>query len=146
MAQGTFDIIHPGHIHYLTESAKLGEELYVVVARDSRVKQRKHVVIDEESRRQVIESLGVVDTAILGSEGDIFESVEQINPQVITLGYDQRFDIDDLRSKLKTNGFDEIEVVRISAYDGSGVKSSSEIKEKLTRANAIESTPNQEDS
>ena len=35
MATGVFDIIHLGHIHYLTESKKLGDELVVVVARDS---------------------------------------------------------------------------------------------------------------
>nr|EGQ39935.1 MAG: cytidylyltransferase [Candidatus Nanosalinarum sp. J07AB56] len=41
MAQGTFDILHPGHVHYLEEAAEHGDTLVVVVARDSRVQERK---------------------------------------------------------------------------------------------------------
>ncbi|MFB6270389.1 MAG: adenylyltransferase/cytidyltransferase family protein, partial [Halobacterium sp.] len=29
VAQGTFDIIHPGHIHYLEDAASMGDELHV---------------------------------------------------------------------------------------------------------------------
>ncbi|HQP72188.1 MAG TPA: adenylyltransferase/cytidyltransferase family protein, partial [Methanoculleus sp.] len=31
VATGTFDILHPGHLYYLEESRKLGDELYVIV-------------------------------------------------------------------------------------------------------------------
>ena len=34
---GNFDVIHPGHIHFLTEASKLGEVI-VVVARDETIK------------------------------------------------------------------------------------------------------------
>jgi FAD synthetase len=37
LATGTFDILHPGHLRYLSEAKELGDELYVIVARDSMV-------------------------------------------------------------------------------------------------------------
>lgn len=131
MAQGTFDVIHPGHLHYFRESAGLGDELYVVIARDSRMRDRKNLYMDEESRREVVEALEMVDAAVLGSEGSIFQSVERVEPDVITLGYDQQFDIDRLETDLAEAGFPDVEVVRISAYDGPGVSSSSEVKARL---------------
>lgn len=131
MAQGTFDILHPGHRHYLEESAALGDELAVVIARDSRVATRKDVFLDEESRRRVVEGLGVVDRAILGSEEDLFASVDEIDPEVITLGHDQGYEIDALESDLAAAGFGGIDIVRIDAYDGPGVTSSSDVKARI---------------
>jgi FAD synthetase len=131
MAQGTFDILHPGHRHYLEESAALGEELAVVIARDSRVATRKNVFLDEESRRLVVEGLDVVDRAILGSEADLFDSVAEIDPDVITLGHDQGYDIEALESDLAAAGFGGVEVVRIDAYEGPGVTSSSDVKARI---------------
>ncbi len=34
MAFGSFDFLHPGHVHYLTRASKLGSYLIVVVARE----------------------------------------------------------------------------------------------------------------
>lgn len=128
MAQGTFDLLHPGHIHYLQESAALGNELYVVIARDSRMKEEKELVMEEGSRRIVVDALEMVDEAVLGSEDSIFDSVERINPDIITIGYDQPYDPKELKKKLEEHGFDEIDVVRISEYDGP-ITSSSQLKE-----------------
>ena len=67
MAQGTFDILHPGHTHYLKESLALGDELYVVIARDSRMKDTKDLYMNEVDRREVVDALEFVDQAVLGS-------------------------------------------------------------------------------
>ena len=131
MAQGTFDILHPGHRHYLEESAALGDELAVVIARDSRVATRKNVFLDEESRRLVVDGLAAVDRAILGSEADLFASVAEIDPDVITLGHDQEYEVTTLESDLAAAGFDGVRVVRIDAYDGPGVTSSGEVKARI---------------
>lgn len=130
MAQGTFDLLHPGHIHYLQESAALGDELYVVISRDERLAGEKEVVMEEEARRTVVDALGMVDGAVLGSEDSIFDSVERIAPDVITLGYDQGFDADELAETLAAEGFAAVDVVRIGEYDGS-VTSSSELRDRL---------------
>lgn len=131
MAQGTFDIVHPGHLHYLRESAGLGDELHVVISRDSRMESRKDLFMDDESRREVVESLEMVDSARLGSEGSIFDSVERINPAVITIGYDQKFDVSQLKEELINAGYPDVEVERISEYTGSGVRSSSDVKRRI---------------
>lgn len=131
MAQGTFDILHPGHLHYLEESAALGDELYVVIARDARIRERKDLYMNETTRRDLVAALEVVDDAVLGAEGSIFESVEAIQPDVITLGYDQEYEVDSLESQLASEGFPDIEVVRIGPYEGGGLTSSSGIKNQL---------------
>ena len=100
MAQGVFDILHPGHIYYLSESAKLGEELHVVIARDSRMKDRKNIFMGENERREIVEAMEVVNSAILGSKGSLFDSVKKIEPDIITLGYDQEFDINLLEENI----------------------------------------------
>jgi FAD synthetase len=128
MAQGVFDILHPGHIYYLSESAKLGEELHVVIARDSRIRDRKNIFMGENERREIVEAMEVVNSAILGSEGSLFDSVKEIEPDIITLGYDQGFDINLLEDQLREAGFIDIEVVRVKEYEREGLRSSSRIK------------------
>jgi len=143
MAQGTFDILHPGHVHYLEESAAVGEELAVVIARDSRVATRKDVFLDEETRRRVVAALGAVDDAVLGSEEDLFASVAEIDPDVITLGHDQGYDVEELETDLAAAGLEGIEVVRIGPYEGPGVTSSSDVKDRILArfgSEAFEST------
>jgi glycerol-3-phosphate cytidylyltransferase-like family protein len=49
----------------------------------------KPVVNSEQVRLALVRSLRFVDAAILGSETDIFDTVELIRPDIIALGYDQ---------------------------------------------------------
>lgn len=125
MAQGTFDILHPGHIHYFRESKELGDELVVVISRDSRVKEKKDIYFNEEERKEMVEALEMVDTAILGSEGDIYSTVEQVDPDVITIGYDQTHDEEEVKQMAENATGHEVRVVRIS---GKGDYSSSKIR------------------
>jgi len=118
MATGVFDIIHLGHLHYLEESKKLGDELVVVVATDTTVRKRKHEPITPEKMRcELVASLKPVDKAVLGREGgDIFEIVEDLRPDIITLGYDQPFDQQNLEKELAKRGL-KVKVVRMPHLD-----------------------------
>jgi FAD synthetase len=148
MAQGTFDILHPGHLHYLRESRALGDELYVVIGRDSRMSERKDLFMHEDARRQVVDALAVVDEAILGSEGPIFDTVARVNPDIITLGHDQTFDIADLEATLAEHGHADVRVVRIGAFEPESddmIVSSSAIKEKLERVRSGRVDPDPSD-
>jgi cytidyltransferase-like protein len=91
LAGGVFDILHPGHIYTLTKARSLGDALVVSVARDLTVlKTRgKPVINDEVTRLSLVKALKCVDAAILGSETDIFETVERVKPDIIAIGYDQ---------------------------------------------------------
>ncbi len=116
LATGTFDLLHPGHVHYLRESAAQGDELVVIVARESMVSHKNPPVLPEEQRREMVETLEPVDRAVLGSEDSIFEPLHDIRPDVITLGHDQHYDEDDLRDELRERGF-EADVVRVSGRE-----------------------------
>ncbi|MEM4196112.1 MAG: adenylyltransferase/cytidyltransferase family protein, partial [Methanothermobacter sp.] len=116
MATGTFDIIHPGHGFFLKEAKKLGGEnarLVVVLARDSTVRARKRTpIIGEKQRLEVVRMLKPVDEAYLGSETDMFEIVHRLKPDIIAIGPDQKFDINELRDELRRRGLD-CEVKRV---------------------------------
>lgn len=129
LAQGTFDVLHPGHIHYLEKSAELGDRLVVVIARDSRASGNKEkLVFDEEERRKIVGSLEKVDKAILGSEKNIYETVETVEPDRITLGYDQ----DHSKEKVKEMAEKTLEKeVKIEKINSGTEHSSSDIKEKF---------------
>ncbi len=93
MTTGVFDLLHPGHIAMLEAAAKLGDELVVVIARDSSATKEKHAPITpEEHRRRMVEALKPVDRAVLGHEGDYFRIVEELRPDVVALGFDQKYD------------------------------------------------------
>lgn len=126
LANGTFDFLHPGHIHYLQESADRGDRLTVVIACDARASGKKDLRLDEEARRTVVGALQMVDEAMVGSDGDILDTVDEVEPDIITLGHDQPFDEDEFEERLREAGHPDIRVVRISAE---GAFSSSELKQ-----------------
>lgn len=123
MAQGVFDILHPGHLHYLRESKNLGDELTVVVARDSRIE--KDLYFSEEERQEMLQALKVVDNAVMGSEESIYDTVERVDPDIITLGYDQPYDKEEVKSMAEKASDKSIEVIRIgqkSDYSSSKIR------------------------
>ena len=91
LAGGVFDIIHPGHIHTLNAAKALGDVLVVVIATDKIAKKMKkrQPLHNQELRCELVNSLSIVDVAIVGNENDIFETVKLVKPNVIALGYDQ---------------------------------------------------------
>jgi FAD synthetase len=112
LATGTFDLLHPGHIYFLTQARALGDELFVIVARDSNVTHKPKPIVPEEQRLEMVNALGMVDKALLGSEKDMFEPLKQIRPEIIALGYDQKFDAELLKKELTKRGL-PAKVVRI---------------------------------
>ena len=117
MCAGTFDIIHPGHLFYLSEAKKYGDKLVVVVARDKTSKSFKgnKPSHNEKERLEAVRMLKIVDEAILGNQGSIFNIIERIKPNVICLGYDQKVQKQQLEDELKKRGL-KAEVIRIGAY------------------------------
>ena len=116
VAQGTFDILHPGHVHYLRDSAEMGSELHVIIARSENVTHKQPPVIPDEQRREMVAALKPVDEAHLGHPEDIFVPIERIDPDVIALGYDQHHDEEQLAGALAERGID-CEITRASALE-----------------------------
>jgi len=138
LASGTFDLLHLGHVKYLEEARKAGGKdarLVVIVATDKTVQKRKGAkpVMPEEHRRALVESLKVVDEAVLGYEKfDISTVIEEIKPDVIAVGYDQK-GIEDKVCQTVAQKKLPIQVVKISKFGKEELNSSLKIKKKITQ-------------
>jgi FAD synthetase len=136
LASGVFDLLHLGHVKFLEEAKKAGgrnAELIVIVARDSNVEKSKgnKPIMPENQRRALVESLKIVDEAILGYEKfDIGEVIEKIRPDAIVFGYDQKGMEKTVRDYIKTKGL-KIEIVKIGRFREDELDSSSKIKQKI---------------
>ncbi|MEM0098853.1 MAG: adenylyltransferase/cytidyltransferase family protein [Thermoplasmata archaeon] len=138
MASGVFDILHPGHIFFLEEAKKLGNELVVVVARDSTARKLKHQpIMNEDVRLKMVTALKPVDIAILGHEDDIFKTVEEIKPDIIVLGYDQNFDEKYIEEECKKRGL-KVTVIRLPKYTESDLNGTRKIIGKIIAAYAFQ--------
>ncbi len=130
VATGTFDILHPGHILYLERSKAQGDELVVIVARDVNVRHKPKPIVPEAQRLRMVQSLRVVDLAVLGEEKDIFRTIEQLKPDVITLGFDQHFNPALLEAELSRRGL-RPKIVRIETHEPCDLCSSRRIVAKI---------------
>lgn len=118
MATGVFDLLHPGHLYFLREARKLGDELWVVVARDSTARKFKHEPITPEgSRLQLVQALKPVDRALLGHEGDIYDILDEIRPDVIAIGFDQIHSEERILEECRKRGLSTT-VVRLPRSEG----------------------------
>jgi FAD synthetase len=132
LATGTFDILHPGHVFYLQKAKELGDELYVIVSRDSMVHHKPKPIIPEDQRLKIIQALKVVDDARLGSECDIFEPLYSIKPDIIALGFDQHFNVQNLKEELRHRHF-RADVVRIPHVDTGALSGTENIIKKIIK-------------
>ncbi|MBP7700139.1 MAG: FAD synthase [Methanoregulaceae archaeon] len=130
VATGTFDLLHPGHLYYLEESRRLGDELYVIIARDANVRHKPKPVIPEDQRMKMVGALKPVDHAVLGDLHDMFRPIREIQPAVITIGFNQHFDEAKLVADLRSRGIGS-DVARIDQYPGDSCSSTSRIIRKV---------------
>jgi FAD synthetase len=136
LASGVFDLLHLGHVKFLEEAKKAGgknSELIVIIARDSTVQQTKgrKPIMPENQRRALVESLKVVDEAVLGFENfDIGDVIERIKPDVIALGYDQADMEKQVLDYVKAHKLD-VKVVRVGKLEKDELDSSSKIRQKI---------------
>lgn len=130
VATGTFDILHPGHLFYLEESRKLGDELFVIVARDINVKHKPHPIVPEDQRLQMVAALKPVDHAMLGDETDMFLPIVKIQPGVITIGFNQMFNEEKLGTQLAERNL-PAKIVRIGKFPDGELSSSRLIVQRI---------------
>ncbi|WP_433624332.1 adenylyltransferase/cytidyltransferase family protein [Halomicrococcus sp. NG-SE-24] len=116
IAQGTFDILHPGHAHYLRDAAAMGDRLSVIVARGENVTHKDPPILSNRQRRDMVAALEMVDHALVGHREDIFVPIEELDPDVIALGYDQHHDEEAIEGELASRGVD-CDVRRASPRD-----------------------------
>ena len=134
LATGTFDLLHPGHLRYLSEARALGDELYVIVARDSMIKHKQKPIVPEDQRLAMVKALRIVDKAMLGSDRDIFEPLREIEPDIIALGKNQFFNEKELQVKLNASGINA-KVIRIQSFEQCELCSSASIIKRVLERN-----------
>lgn len=122
MAFGTFDIIHPGHIHMLREAKEYGDYLIVVVARDLTVCEVKGKPPrnGEDLRLKNILELNIADKVRLGCIDDKYRAITEEEPDIVALGYDQLVFVDNLAEAIKPTA----QIVRLVPFQPEIYKSS----------------------
>lgn len=89
---GCFDILHQGHVDYLSKAADLGTKLVVGVNTDDSVKRlgkdKNRPIQDEQSRAILIAALHFVDAVIIFDEDTPLELIRVVKPDVLVKGSD----------------------------------------------------------
>ena len=90
---GCFDLLHLGHIDYLSKAKDQGDILIVGVNTDTSVKRIKKAgrpITDENSRASLIASLRFVDGVVLFDEDTPYNMIKLIQPDVLVKGSDYK--------------------------------------------------------
>jgi rfaE bifunctional protein nucleotidyltransferase chain/domain len=92
---GCFDILHPGHLYSLAETAKEADYLIVGLNSDASVKRLKgpdRPINSTESRAIVLANLLLVDAVIVFEEDTPLELISTLLPDVLVKGGDYTID------------------------------------------------------
>jgi rfaE bifunctional protein nucleotidyltransferase chain/domain len=92
---GCFDIIHRGHVEYLTKAKALGDVLFVGMNTDASVKRLKgpqRPIVCEDDRAYVLAALNAVDFVCLFDEDTPYELIKVVVPDILVKGSDWAID------------------------------------------------------
>ena len=92
---GVFDILHRGHVDYLSKAKALGDILVVGLNSDASVKRIKgelRPIVRQEDRAFVLAGLASVDAVALFEEDTPFNIISQIVPDTLVKGADYTLD------------------------------------------------------
>ena len=91
---GTFDVLHLGHLALLNYAKSLGDKLFVAIDSDERVRQHKgptRPIYDVYQRKVMLLNLKAVDEVeIFSSDEELEMWIKQINPSIMVVGSDWR--------------------------------------------------------
>ena len=88
---GCFDLLHPGHVRYLTEARAMGDALVVAINSDRTVRLLKgqgRPILTEKERVEVIAALEAVDYVTVFDEETPHSLIAQLLPDVLVKGGD----------------------------------------------------------
>ena len=88
---GCFDILHPGHIRYLSAARELGEVLVVAVNSDTSVriiKGPKRPILEQQARAELVAALECVDLVLVFDEDNPLRVIQDLLPDILVKGGD----------------------------------------------------------
>jgi D-beta-D-heptose 7-phosphate kinase/D-beta-D-heptose 1-phosphate adenosyltransferase len=115
---GVFDLLHPGHVRYLTAARAEGDALIVAVNSDRSVRANKgptRPITPEGERAEILASLSCVDAVVVFDEETPAEIIRAIQPDVLVKGADWAADAIVGRDTVEARGG---RVVRIPVEQG----------------------------
>ena len=115
---GVFDLLHPGHVRYLSAARKEGDALIVGVNSDRSVRSNKgpdRPVTPETERAELIAGLAVVDASVIFDEDTPHDIISALQPDVLVKGADWAADAIVGRDVVEARGG---RVVRIGVEQG----------------------------
>ena len=110
---GCFDILHSGHVDYLTKARALGDKLVVGLNSDKSIKKikgEKRPIVSEDNRAIILAALKPVDYVVLFDEETPAELIDEIVPDILVKGAD--WDMDKIVGKdTVLNGGGEVKTI-----------------------------------
>ena len=89
---GTFDVLHPGHLDLLNYAKSLGDFLLVAIDSDSRVASKKGAdrpFNPQYNRQKLLENLKAVDEVVVfDSDQELTQTVKILRPDIMVVGSD----------------------------------------------------------
>jgi D-glycero-beta-D-manno-heptose 1-phosphate adenylyltransferase len=116
---GCFDILHRGHIEYLSKARDKGEVLIIGLNSDASVKRIKgegRPVQDESSRALVLASLRFVEGIVLFNEDTPYELIRIVKPDVLVKGGDYNEDTIVGADIVKATGGEVVVIPLVEGY------------------------------
>lgn len=92
---GCFDILHVGHVRYLSEARRLGDALLVAINSDASVRALKGAgrpILSEDERAEILAALSSVDFVTVFEEESPRALISEVLPDVLVKGGDYRLD------------------------------------------------------
>jgi rfaE bifunctional protein nucleotidyltransferase chain/domain len=90
---GCFDLVHLGHIDYLSKAADLGDVLIVGLNTDdsvSRLKGPSRPLVDQHARATLMASFRFVDAVVLFDQPTPYELIQLVQPDILVKGKDYK--------------------------------------------------------
>ena len=90
-SNGCFDILHLGHIDYLSKASDFGDVLIIGLNTDNSVRKLKgnnRPINDEKSRAMILASLQFVTAVILFDEDTPYDLIKFVQPDILVKGSD----------------------------------------------------------
>jgi D-glycero-beta-D-manno-heptose 1-phosphate adenylyltransferase len=95
LANGTFDLLHVGHVRYLHAARALGGKLVVAINSDQSVRALKgegRPIMPEAERAEIVAALADVDAVVIFPEPDVGAIIREIRPDIHAKGTDYSAD------------------------------------------------------
>lgn len=107
LTNGAFDLLHVGHVRYLSAAKKLGGRLIVAVNSDTSVRTLKgegRPLVPESERAEILAALSDVDAVVIFPEPDVRAIIREIRPDVHAKGTDYTVETVPERDEVRAAG------------------------------------------